>query len=574
MIALPHSLRAWAALGLGAALALGGGGGCGDSECGDGADNDADGFIDSADPGCFEGAAESPDPVLGGCNDHVDNDGDGKIDLEDFGCDDEEDAEEYNEPIAACRDGIDNDGDGLLDFPNDPGCIVSPDDDEADDCPNGATCPACSNAADDDRDDVSDYPDDLGCNSASDLDEFNADPSICGANVQLQPLPDDGVVNGFIDPEGGNELISFDCGGSGRESVFIIYVDEPIALEATTVFDDTEVDTVLYLRSMCREQDTELGCNDDATADDVSSRLSIDRLEIGEYYLVVDARNAGSGGAFRLEVSRYLAAGGECDPADTTTTCPPGHVCRLLAPDAAGETCELPQCSDGGDFDGDGDDGYPDDPGCEGPEDNDEADDCPNGATCPQCADGDDNNDPEDSLVDYPADAGCSSAADNSENDCTDTDPLLVLTTTHVTGNTTNLTDDFDLSCTSQSASKDRAYSLTIPGNLTSLKVDTAGSALDTVIAIRADECTSVDLECNDEGGFPDFEFGESAFELTNVDAGLYFIIVDGWLGANGAYDLNVKGVIKTGQPCIAAQVTNGLWSCQGGGACSGGTCQ
>jgi hypothetical protein len=571
MTLVPALRRAATALGLAAAVAMGAAG-CGDSECGDGADNDGDGFIDSADPGCFEGVAESPDPNFSACNDRVDNDGDGRVDLEDVGCDDEDDVEEYNEPVAACRDGIDNDGDGLLDFPNDPGCIVSPDDDEADDCPNGATCPACYNDADDDRDDVSDYPDDLGCNSASDLDEFNADPSICGANVQLQPLPEDGVVNGFLDPAGSNELISFECGGSGRESVFIVYVDEPIALEATTVFDDTEVDTVVYLRSMCRDQDAELGCNDDAGADEVGSQLSVARLEVGEYYLVVDARNSGTGGAFRLEVARYLAAGEECDPDDASTSCPPGHVCRLLTADAAAETCELPACSDGGDFDEDGENDYPDDPGCESPDDETEEDDCPGGGTCPQCGNGTDDADPEDSLVDYPADLGCTAASDDSENDCTDTDPLVVVNKPHFTGNTSTMTDDFDLSCTSASASRDRVYSLNVPGDLTKLDIDTFGSALDTVIAIKPGECTAADLECNDEstGG----NFGESEMNLTNVDAGVYFIIVDGWLGANGAYDLNVHGVIKTGQPCIAAQVTNGLWACQGGGACTSGVCQ
>src|SRR5690606_6864640 len=384
--------RAALVLILGACTALGVQSCGGKGDCGDGADNDADGFVDSDDPGCgLNGDTEAPDPELGACNDGVDNDGDGKIDSQDPGCDGPEDDDEYNLPIASCRDGIDNDGDGKVDFPNDPGCLVSLDDDEADSCPGGATCPACSNGRDDDGDGAADYPDDLGCDSASDQDEFNADPSICGANVALQPLPDDGVVSGFLDPESSNELISFDCGGSGTESVYIIDVDQPIALVASTDYPETELDTVLYLRSECRESDAELSCNDD-DGNSVGSRLWVAQLDPGQYYLVVDSRVSGVGGAFKLEVTRYVAEGVPCNPSDPSLECAPGYLCRLATPDAAGETCEVPQCADQSDYDGDGKNGFPDDPGCTDVEDNDESDDCPDGPMCPACGNGTDDD--------------------------------------------------------------------------------------------------------------------------------------------------------------------------------------
>jgi len=51
--------------------------------CSDGLDNDGDGFVDLADPGCAAANGKKEDPE---CNDGVDNDGDGAIDLADTLC--------------------------------------------------------------------------------------------------------------------------------------------------------------------------------------------------------------------------------------------------------------------------------------------------------------------------------------------------------------------------------------------------------------------------------------------------------------------------------------------------------
>jgi hypothetical protein len=48
------------------------------NECTDGIDNDGDGLIDAADPGCANGSHVEAPP----CNDGIDNDGDGKIDFD------------------------------------------------------------------------------------------------------------------------------------------------------------------------------------------------------------------------------------------------------------------------------------------------------------------------------------------------------------------------------------------------------------------------------------------------------------------------------------------------------------
>ena len=565
--------RAVAILGIGALAAITATSCGGRADCGDGFDNDGDGLVDVDDPGCdANGDLEAPDPQYAACGDSVDNDGDGAIDLEDPGCADPSDEDEYNVPIAACRDGIDNDGDGRIDFPRDPGCMVSLDDDEADDCPGGASCPACADAEDGDGDGLTDYPDDLGCSSAADDDEYNADPTVCGASVALQPMPPGDVVDGFLESSP-NALISGECGGAGSEAVFLLEVDRPTALVATTDFAETALDTVLYLRSECRESDTELSCNDDA-GEGTASTLSIDHVDPGEYYLVVDSRTPGVSGAFRLQVDRYLAEGVACDPDDATFTCAAGLLCRLNTAGDTEETCRLPRCADDLDDDGDGKAGYPDDPGCDALDDNDEADDCPGGPGCPECGNGADDADPEDALVDYPDDLGCDSASDMSEQDCTDSDPVVVISGPVTTGDTSGATHDGDPSCTTNGDAPEIAHQLVVPGELASLSVTTngtydgSGEVFDTVVTIRQGECTGAPLACHD--GLDD-----SVIDHSDVPAGVYFIFVDGWQTDDlGPYILNVSGVIKTGQPCNAGQVSAGLFSCQGGGACTGGVCQ
>jgi LPXTG-motif cell wall-anchored protein len=130
----------------------------GGPQCSDGKDNDGDGLVDAADPGCHtDGNANNAasydatdDSEANGvtkgsssgkpqCSDGIDNDGDGLVDAADPGCHSDGnannaasyDAGDDNEANgngtegassgAQCSDGIDNDGDGLVDAA-DPGC--------------------------------------------------------------------------------------------------------------------------------------------------------------------------------------------------------------------------------------------------------------------------------------------------------------------------------------------------------------------------------------------------------------------------------------------------------------------
>jgi hypothetical protein len=67
-----------------------------------------------------DGAMAQPmDPFDGPCNDGIDNDGDGAIDMADPGCTDPLDSEHG---ANQCDDGRDNDDDGYSDYPNDSDC--------------------------------------------------------------------------------------------------------------------------------------------------------------------------------------------------------------------------------------------------------------------------------------------------------------------------------------------------------------------------------------------------------------------------------------------------------------------
>ncbi|MEN9582847.1 MAG: hypothetical protein RL641_801, partial [Candidatus Parcubacteria bacterium] len=85
-------------------------------------------------------SAPQPNPVYA-CNDGIDNDGDGLVDQADPGCTSATDNNEYNyvpTPVVyACNDGIDNDGDGLTDQA-DPGCTSATDNNEYNYVNNGS----------------------------------------------------------------------------------------------------------------------------------------------------------------------------------------------------------------------------------------------------------------------------------------------------------------------------------------------------------------------------------------------------------------------------------------------------
>ncbi len=512
------------------------------NECFDGIDNDNDGFYDGADPGCIENfSKESPDPDIPACSDGADNDKDGLLDFEDPGCFNLLDNDEYDEPVPACRDGIDNDGDGLYDYPNDPGCLLNLEDSEEDDCPDGDSCPPCSNGVDDDGDGFIDFPDDPGCDSAGDTDEFSSDPSICGASVRLEDLSPDGTTLGRLRREESNDLISPECGGAGSEAVYEFSLDKPRALSASTNVEQTTIDTVLYVRQECRDPATELGCADDVTPNG-PSELFIERIEPGDFYLVVDSFRANRSGDFTLLTEFTIPRGEPCGPVGDS--CSPGLVCRKLTPDAPEETCEFPECRDGLDNDGDGKTDFPVEPGCETPDDNTELDDCPDGPGCPECSNGVDDD--FDTLVDFPDDPGCSSAADTFEIDpCGPIDKVEQISFGVLNGNTSG-DSAFSPSCSFGGNDPEAVHGLVINRDLISVTFSTLGSTFDTITSVKFASCDNDDLACED----PDSE-GETV-TIESPEQGAYYVFVDGNFGS-GDYVLEVTGVIPGGDACDVA---------------------
>src|SRR5690606_24412997 len=57
---------------------------------------------------------------------------------------------------------------------------------------------------------------------------------------------------------------------------------------------------------------------------------------------------------------------------------------------------------------------------------------------------------------------------------------------------------------------------------------------------------------------------------LTNLAAGTYYLIVDGFSTASGAFTLNVSGKIANGESCESALAQSGALTCGAGYACKG----
>ncbi|MEZ4402634.1 MAG: hypothetical protein R3B06_21615 [Kofleriaceae bacterium] len=528
-----------------------GGGGTGLSECEDGLDNDGDLLIDELDPACIAGATrEAEDPVKA-CVDGLDNDGDGLIDGADPGCTGAEDDDEFNPGPPACNDGVDNDGDGRIDYPNDPGCLNANQESEADDCPDGPNCPQCSDGVDNDGDDRTDFPNDTGCATAADDDEFILDTSACGVGTPVAFLPADGMVSGTIGT-GVSGLTSPTCGGRGKESVYVVQIDRPVTMVATTDNPGTMFNSVLYLRSSCRNEATERACNDDISPSNTRSTLTVD-LTPGVYFLVVDGRDLASSGAFVLKVNFYVGAGETC--ADMSE-CAPGYLCRAVPPSTT-TTCERPVCSDGRDDDGDGLTDFPNDPGCTDADDSDETDTCP-GAGCPACGDGVDND--GDGFTDFPDDIGCQSASGDSEIDCvTETDPLVMVTQPVYTGTTVGATNDHRPTCGSTTnTAPDVVHYIDLQVPVQTLTITTVNT-WDSAISVLDSTC-GTSLACADP----------NTLTLTAVAPGAYGIVMDGWGTGSGAYTMTIRGDLTAGADCEDPLVASGVLLCPSGYACQG----
>jgi len=448
---------------------------------------------------------------------------------------------------------MDNDGDGLVDFPNEPGCTDTEDNDETDDCPDGPACPACGNAKDDDGDAATDFPNDPGCAAASDDREID----LCLVDVEPLELPF-GPTSGQTTGIGRVAISCEEFGGNGAEDIYGIVIDQELK-EFTVSSEGSTMDTILAVRKgICDSDEAEVACED---ANFRGETLRLLDPEQGTYYLFVDS-DFGTG-AYQLQVTGTIRGGDPCDPQNTFLACEAGFVCN-----PGTTTCEVAACNNGGDDDGDGHTDWPNDPGCETISDDDEVDDCPDGPNCPACANGLDDDGDVHIVRD---DIGCEAAGDASEKDCDqENDDVAPLEDGEIPSTTSGLSDDSNGTCIGFSQGPERVFSLRVPGKLNNLHLDTIGSDLNTVLYVRGpNNCQGEEIACNDEA--PEAPFGQSILDIPDLEAGLYFVFVDGGFAQD--FVLNTRGTISGGETCIQEQIDRGVMECEEGFACKVGTC-
>ena len=442
---------------------------------------------------------------------------------------------------AQCQDGLDNNGDGRTDYPSDPGCDTTSDNTEATVCP-GAACPACSDGLDNDGDGDTDYPADGGCGAAADGAEGCVD---LDAIAPITMPRTTGTLVGASNDHQPACVISL-----GVDRIFTLEIP---ALQSLTI--DTEgsvVDTVLSLMtSACAEPS--LACDDDSGTGTGDSLITRSFVPAGLYTIAVDADTL-TPNTFILDVSGVISPGGSCESplvASGVLACSTGFACNGPA---GGRTCTMAQCLDGFDNNGDGRVDFPDDPGCDSFSDDTEVTVCP-GAACPACSDGLDND--GDGETDFPSDPSCFAAVEASEG-CTKSEPLGAITQPVTTGTTAGQINDYTPTCGSSTHSApDLVYALELPPMVT-LSLNLTG--FDTAHSLLGPTCGGSPIACSDPANMA----------LANLAAGTYYVVIDGWSTASGAWSLVTAGTVVPGGSCEVPLFQSGAFTCTSGFVCAG----
>jgi hypothetical protein len=436
-----------------------------------------------------------------------------------------------------CSDGIDDDADGKTDYPNDPGCGSPDGATETDDCPTGPNCPECANGRDDDTDTKIDYPADTTCKAAGDASEA------CSTSEGVQLITTPATTGTTV---GATDDFHPTCGSSTSLSPDRTFrLDLPatttLALN-TTGFDSATA----LLDSTCGG--TAVSCSDPAL-------MTVNNLAAGTYYFVVDGFFTTSTGPFTVNVSGKIANGASCESAlaqSGALTCGNGFACKGTV---GSRTCRTAQCNDTLDNNGDGKKDFPADPGCLSASDDTETTVCP-GANCPVCANGLDDD--MDGKIDFPLDTSCIAASGSSES-CTTSEGIASLTMPTTAGDTSTATDDVKLACGSSTATaKDLTYQFQVPA-LTTLKFVLTNS-FDAATAVFNSTCLAPALSCSDP----------NTLTMSNVAAGTYFYVVDGFSTGSGPFSVAVSGTIVNGASCESPLAQSGALTCATGFACKG----
>jgi len=227
------------------------------------------------------------------------------------------------------------------------------------------------------------------------------------------------------------------------------------------------------------------------------------------------------------------------------------------APDAATPD---PACDNRRDDDADGQTDYPNDPGCGALTDEDEAD--PNVAPC-----GNGVDDDGDGLADLD-DPGCVDMSDPGEqSECAPGLEFREVTGLARVEGTTSGVGSLDATCRTNDA-PEAVHLVTLRRRYAALRASTQGSAFDTVLSIRqaCDDLAS-EVACNDDARSNE-RTSVAAYEAPEV--GDYFVIVDGFRDAQGAYTLTLAAEVNDDEPCPPE---GGLETCRLGSVCVEGVC-
>ena len=333
----------------------------------------------------------------------------------------------------------------------------------------------------------------------------------------------------------------------------VIYTLTVPQLESLTL--DTEgsvVDTVLsFMGNDCIEPS--IACDDDGGVAIGAALIQRGFTPPGTYTIAVDADTTTPAG-YTLNVHGVISPGQSCESSLVATgvlDCSLGFACDGPV---GMRTCRLAQCFDGQDNNGDGKTDFPADPGCTSFSDNTEATGCP-GSSCPVCSDGVDND--GDGATDYPADGSCASASGSNEA-CTQSEPVGAITQPVTMGNTATAFNDYTPVCGSTTHSApDQAFELTVPA-LATLSLNLVG--FDTAHTLLDATCGGTPIACSDP----------ALMTRTNVPAGTYYVIVDGYSTASGPWTLTTSGTVAPGGSCEGALFQSGAFTCSDGYACAG----
>lgn len=135
----------------------------------------------------------------------------------------------------------------------------------------------------------------------------------------------------------GASIAAGSCGGRGTEAVFALTIPVTSAdLRIRTDLPGTTEDTVIYVRTQCLDDDTEVVCSDDISPSVPQSEVSAEMISSGTFFVFVDRfdRTTATDISVEFELKPIREIGESCDPTGTDNRCVRGTC-------SAG-TCTLP----------------------------------------------------------------------------------------------------------------------------------------------------------------------------------------------------------------------------------------